>query len=303
MLKKSIDAYVALRRAMGLRIEDPEYLLRSFASWASERGETHVRSQTVMEWAASKGSAWRRERKLRVVAAFARHAVAEDPRHEVPPIHVFSHKTVLVTPHIYSDDEVVRLMRAAEQLPPTWRMRPHTAATLFGLLASTGLRLSEALSLRLGDFTADGLVIRHTKFNKSRLVPIHPSTVSALDCFLARRRRARVSGDYLFASPRGGRISRKTVSTWFYRLARGIGLRGAPGTRGPRIHDLRHTFAVRSLETAPLCGAVVGAHVRALSTYLGHSRVAHTCSYLQTTPRLMRGIADACERLIEGGQQ
>ena len=145
MLKAGIDAYLALRRSLGYRLEDEEYLLHSFASWASERGEIHVRSQTVMAWAAASGSPWRREKKLRVVAAFARHASAEDPRHEVPPTHVFQRRITSAVPHIYTAEEVRRLLDAAEQLRPTWPLRPHVVVMLFGLLASTGLRLSEAL--------------------------------------------------------------------------------------------------------------------------------------------------------------
>jgi integrase/recombinase XerD len=300
-LQEGIDAYLAVRRAVGFRLEDEERLLRSFEQWASARGETHVHTQTVMSWAASKGSPWRREKKLRAIATFARHASAEDPRHQVPPVGVFRRKIERATPHIYTPEQVRALVGAAEQLPPVWPLRPHVIATLFGLLSSTGLRLSEALGLRLGDITSDGLIIRKTKFNKTRIVPLHPTAAAALERYLERRRQACVGTDYLLVSRRGGRVPRPTATLWFFKLARQLGWRGAPGTRGPRLHDLRHTFAVRALEASLAGAATIGAHALALSTYLGHASVANTDWYLHATPRLMRGIADACERVADGG--
>jgi len=301
MLRQSIDAYLALRRAVGFQLKTEEHLLHDFARWASDRGETHVRTQTATEWAATARSTWQRERRLRTVAGFARHAQAEDLVHEVPPIFVFGRRHVRPRPHIYSPDEIGRLLDAASRLPVIWPLRPQTFTTLFGLLASTGLRVSEALALRFGDVTNDGLVIRKAKFNKSRLVPLHETVASALGRYLELRRRASSVSDYVFVSPMGGRLPHKTVSQTFLRLMRQAGLRSGPGTPGPRIHDLRHTFAVRALEACPQDGSPVGWRVRALSTYLGHGNLADTCWYLQATPELRRGVADACERLLEGG--
>lgn len=295
-----IDAFLALRRAVGFQLETEEYLRHDFARWAAARGETHVRAQAAMEWAAETRSPWQRERRLRTVATFARHARAEDTRHEVPPIFVFGHKHIRPVPHVYSPDEVQRLLVAASRLAPTWPLRPQVFTTLFGLLASTGLRVSEALDLCFDDVIADGLIIRKTKFNKTRLVPLHPTSATALDRYLDVRRRASTVSDYVFISPKGGRLSYRTVLAWFLRHSREAGLRKGPGTRGPRIHDLRHTFAVRALESSPASASPVGPHIRALSTYLGHTHVADTCWYLHATPQLMRGVADACERFLEG---
>jgi len=132
-------------------------------------------------------------------------------------------------------------------------------------------------------------------------VPLHPTAVSALDGYLERRRHSSTASDYLFIAPKGGRLPHQTVTKTFLRLARQAGLRSGPGTPGPRIHDLRHTFAVRALEAWPQGGSPVGWRMRALSTYLGHRNVADTCWYLHATPHLMRGVADACERFLEGG--
>jgi integrase len=301
MLRQTIDAYLALRRAVGFQLKTEEHLLHDFARWASDRGETHVRTQTAIEWAATARSTWQRERRLRAVAGFARHARAEDPLHEVPPIFVFGRRHVRPRPHIYSPDEIGRLLDAASRLPAIWPLRPQVFTTLFGLLASTGLRVSEALALRFGDVTSDGLVIRKAKFNKSRLVPLHETVASALGRYLELRRRASSVSDYVFVSPMGGRLPYKTVSETFLQLMRHAGLRSGPGTPGPRIHDLRHTFAVRALEACPHDGSPVGWRMRALSTYLGHGNIGATCWYLQATPDLLRGVADACERFLEGG--
>jgi integrase len=303
MLTSSIDAYLALRRAVGFRLKTEEQLLHEFARWAAERGDTHVRTQTVTEWAAAARSTWQRERRLRVVAGFARHARAEDPRHEVPLIFVFGRRPVRPRPHLYSPEELRRLLAAASQLPAIWPLRPQVFTTLFGLLASSGLRVSEALALRFDDVTSDGLIIRKTKFNKNRLVPLHATTAAALGRYLELRRRASRVSDYVFVSPKGGRLPFPTVHTTFLQLMRHAGLRSGPGTPGPRIHDMRHTLAVRALEACPNGGSPVGSRMRALSTYLGHRNLADTCWYLHATPQLMRGVADACEQFLEGGPQ
>ena len=301
MLRQSIDTYLALRRAVGYQLKTEEHLLHDFARWAAECGETHVQTKTATEWAAATRSTWQRERRLRTVAGFARHARAEDPRHEVPPIFVFGRRHVRPRPHVYSSDEMGRLLDAASRLPAIWPLRPQVFTTLFGLLVSTGLRVSEARALRFHDVTRDGLVIRKTKFNKSRLVPLHETATSALGRYLELRRRASSMSDYVFISTKGDRLPRNTVSQTFLKLMRQTGLRSGPGTPGPRIHDLRHTFAVRALEGCPEDGSPVGWRLRALSTYLGHGNPADTCWYLQATPDLRQGIADACERFLEGG--
>ena len=156
MLRASVDAYLALRRAVGFKLKTEEYLLHDFVRWASDRGESVVRTQTAIEWAAAARVPWQRERRLRAVAGFARHARAEDGRHEVPPIFVFGRRHVRPRPHIYSSDELGRLLEVASRLAPIWPLRPQVFTTLFGLLAATGMRVSEALALRFSDVTTDG---------------------------------------------------------------------------------------------------------------------------------------------------
>lgn len=281
-------------------MENEAYYLHSFARFSASRCETHVRTPTAMEWAAGAISPQARERRLRTVARFAKYVRTEDPRHQVPPTHVFAHNHVRPLPRIYSTEEIRRLLEAASRLTPTGSLRPHTYTTLFGLLAATGLRVSEALALRLDDLTRDGLLIRETKFHKSRLVPMHPTTQAALERYLDQRCHLAGRSDHIFISLRGNGLAYPAVRKTFLQLARDVALPPRPANRKPRIHEFRHTFAVRVLETSPEESGM-GRHMRALSTYLGHASFAGTYWYLQATPRLLHGIADACETFIEEG--
>lgn len=204
------------------------------------------------------------------------------------------------SPYLYGTDEIIGLMRAAAQLRPAGSVRPLMYSTLFGLLAATGMRISEALALRLADVTDDGLMIRQTKFQKSRLLPVHDTTRRALDEYLEVRARLGTLDNALLVADTGRAPAYSTVVAVFLRLARSIRLRGGPGHRGPRIHDLRHTFAVRSLERCGHDRHTVARHIVALSTYLGHAHVTDTYWYLQATPILMGQIAIAGEALHRG---
>ena len=190
-------------------------------------------------------------------------------------------------------------MNAALDLPPRGSIRPHTYYHLFGLLAATGLRISEALGLQRNDFTEDGLVVRCGKFGKSRLLPIQASTRQALNDYIAIRTRLGCDGDDLFVVTTGRAPHKVTTHVIFVKLARQLGLRGPGRTRGPRLHDLRHTFAVRSLEACAHDRQAVAHHIAALCTYLGHADVSNTYWYLEATPVLLRDIAAAGERLFK----
>lgn len=193
MLTSAIDTYVALRRAVGLKFVGDGDLLRSYGHFAVARGDTHVRADRVLEWAARAETPGRRERRLRIVVGFARHAKAEDPRHEIPPRHVFGReRRVPAPPYIYRAGEIELLLDSARKLGPRRSLRPRTYYTLFGLLACTGLRISEALGLRIADFSNGVLVVRGTKFGKSRLVPRH-DMASAAPIGYTRERQQRSS--------------------------------------------------------------------------------------------------------------
>ncbi|MBB4264210.1 tyrosine-type recombinase/integrase [Bradyrhizobium sp. CIR3A] len=236
------------------------------------------------------------------VRRFALAMHAEDRRHQVPAADALGHAVVKRRPpYIYSAEEIARLLRAAAALPPAGSIRPTMYATLFGLLTATGMRIAEALALQIDDVTADGLVVRQTKFQKSRLLPLHATARLALDRYLVARRSLTTTDRALFVSVAGQSLPYNTVRRIFLQLLDGTNLRGAHSGRDPRIHDLRHTFAVRSLEQCRHDRATVVRHIVALSTYLGHAHVTDTYWYLQATPVLMGQIAEAGEALLIGG--
>jgi len=165
MLTPAIDAYLAIRRSAGFGLRVTEGFLRNYARFATARGDTHIREQTTLEWAALAPSASQRGRRLEAIRIFARHAQAEDAQHEVPRQNVFPRQRLLYRPFIFTEVQSRQLLEQAARLPPSDSLRPWTYCTLFSLLAVTGMRISEALALRFEDITADGLVIRTTKFH------------------------------------------------------------------------------------------------------------------------------------------
>ena len=185
---RAIEAYLALRRATGFAMLNAEYLLKSFAAFAAERGQTHVHTQTAIDWAACGPSVAQRDARLKAVCRFERHVRVEDARHELPPVNHFGARKTRRLPHIYSAAEIDRLIEAALQLRSKGGLRSRTYATLIALLAVTGLRISEALKLTVADVTRDGLLIRETKFRKTRLAPLHDTAVASLKRYLAHRR-------------------------------------------------------------------------------------------------------------------
>ncbi len=304
MLSDDITHYVELHRELGYKFRLQECLLRHFARFAEPRGDEFVLRATALAWAKEAPSVDQRRERLALVRRFAQRMQAEDQRYELPPTRAFGRlRRRRRVPHIYTPQEIHRLLKAASLLGPKGSGRGQIHVTLFALLASTGLRISEALALQLDDITADGLVVRNTKFRKSRLVPLHPTARAALERYLAVRVRRCVTDKSLFLSTWDQGISYPRVNTVFLELMRSIGLRGAPGTPGPRLHDLRHTFAVRALETAEGDGDDIARHILALATYLGHAHPSDTYWYLQATPKLMAGISDAAERFFTGGRR
>lgn len=298
MLTESVLAYLSLRRAGGFLLLADERLLLDYARYASNQGEDHIRAATAIDWAAKANSLNQRGLRLRTLIRFARHIRAEDPAHELPPDHVFAATIHRRLPHIFAPAEIHRLMEAAGKLGLEGSLQPRTYQTLFGLLVSCGLRVSEAIALKVEDMTRDGLVIRETKFRKTRLVPMHESTERAMQEYLRRRQQVGGTTGHFFVSPQGKALTYATVSRNFLRLLRSLGLRGSKGQPGPHLHDLRHTTTVRALETCP--PDQVANHMLALSTYLGHSRLANTYWYIHATPQLMTGIADACRDHLGG---
>lgn len=303
MLMQSIDSYLQLRRAAGFKLRDTEALLKEFASFASERGEIHIQADTAIAWAGRATSLNQRARRLNSLILFARYIRAEDADHQVPPSGVFAHPShSRPLPHIFTPTQIAAILAEAKQLPPPGSLRPHTFYTLIGLVAACGLRISEALALQIDDIRPDGLYIRETKFRKSRLLPLHPTTAKQLVLYLDRRRQVAPLETRVFVSLRNKPLRYPTVNETFLFLLRKLGLRAGPGQPGPRLHDARHTFASRALEKAPDESSKITRHMLALSTYLGHAHVTDTYWYLQSTTRLMTDIANDCQAYLEGGR-
>jgi integrase len=303
VLSKDLQRHADLHWALGFKFRTQHALLRLFVAHAEKSGDEFVSAARVVDWAAQAPSPAQRRNRLLTIRRFALALRAEDPRHEIPPDNVFGHpERRRRKPYIYTPNEIAQLLDAAARLSPATSLKSSTYETLFGLLAATGMRISEALALRLGDITADGLLIRTTKFQKSRLLPLHSTTQSAIDRYLKIRTRTIVADDHLFLSVSFGPLPYDTAASVFRRLARALGIKGGPGQLGARIHDLRHTFAVRSLEGCPGDKQVIARHLIALSTYLGHARVIDTYWYLEATPILLKDVAAAGEMWLRGPQ-
>jgi integrase len=298
---EAVEGYLALRRAAGFSLSNVEYLLRSYARFAGERGEHFIHAETVIEWACHSSSIAQRHTRYQTIYRFADHVRLEEPRHELLPRNHFCYRKTRRVPHIYSADEIERLIRAAMQLPPLGSLRPHTYTALISLLAATGMRVSEALNLLLSDIHAEGLLIRKTKFQKTRLVPLHETAVNGLRQYLACRRKLHPGGEHVFITDDGHRLPYWKVNAIFRKLLKSADLVPASG-RAPRLHELRHTLAVRALEQSPSGRQRVGQHMVALATYLGHVNIDSTYWYLETTPELLHDIAVAGESFLCGGR-
>jgi integrase len=303
MLMQAIDSYLRVRRAAGFQLRDTEALLKEFAYFATERGEIHIKSDTAITWAGRSTSLKQRARRLNTLILFAHYIRAEDADHQVPPNGVFAHHPrSRPLPHIFTPTQIDAILGEAKQLPPTGSLRPHTFYTLFGLVAACGLRISEALALQIDDIQPDGLHIRETKFRKNRLVPLHATTARQLALYLERRQQVAGAETRVFISLRRKPLRYPTVDETFLFLLRKLGLRAGPGQPGPRLHDVRHSFASRALENSPDEPSKITKHMLALSTYLGHAHITDTYWYLQSTTHLMTRIADDCQAYLEGGQ-
>lgn len=300
MLNKLLNEYLDLRKATGFKFRTAEILLRSFVAFAAKRGDRRVRAATAVKWASLTKMPKQRYTRLRAVARFAEYLRAEDPRHELPPARLFVSSPSRPTPRIFTEDEIALIVSSALALGRGREILGKTYSTLFGLIATTGMRLSEALSLRFSDVSEDGLMIRKTKFGKSRFLPLHATTMAVLKAYLRERRRFAKDADVVFLSYRNKPFSRHAVLMMFRRLCQTVGIKKDAFGKRARIHDLRHTFAVRALERCPVGRDQVERHMVALTTYLGHTRIESTYWYLEVTPRLMRDIAAACEAVTEG---
>jgi integrase len=297
-LAASAKDYLALRRSLGFELYHLTWWLPDFVSYVKRHGSSVITTELALGWAQQPLDAdpnwW--AAKLGAIRRFAQHHRAFDPRTEVPPADLLPRRKQRLVPHLYTDDEVTSLMRAAECLRP---LKAATYTTLVGLLSATGMRLGEAIALEHDDVDwRDALLtVRDGKFHKSRQVPVHATTLQALRAYVAvrdRLRPVRQSSTFL-VSRAGTKLLEQNVWYVFAGLRQRAGLL-RPGRRAPRIHDLRHTFAVKTLTRWYRDGVDVERRLPWLSTYLGHVSPATTYWYLTATPELLALASERAER-------
>lgn len=291
-LRSALERYLSMRQGLGCKYRDQAPRLRDFVSFMEMRKAGTITTKLALAWATlPPRSHVSSARRLIDVRGFARHIASIDPKTEVPPTGIFP-QWKRPKPYVYSDVEINALLAAALALPPTDGLRRWTYHHLFGLIAVTGMRLSEVIDLQRGDVDLEQgvLTVRKTKFGKSRLLPLHPTTRAALHSYAKRRDNHLGSrcGPHFFVAERGARLLKQYVHRVFWRLSREIGLRRPGDSSGPRVHDLRHSFAIRTLLDGYREGRDVEKSLPALSTYLGHTSVQDTYWYLSACPDLMQ---------------
>jgi integrase len=295
-----------MRRGLGFKLVRHEAGLQDFVSFLERKRSSRITVKLALEWATQHTHHTPGEwaMRLSIVRGFARHWSATDPLTEVPPLHLLPYRPQRAQPYFYSNQEIKELLKAAKTRPSIDPLRAWTYYCLFGLLAVTGLRLGEALNLRIGDIDwSEGiLTIRGAKFGKSRLVPLHATTRKVLADYAKRRDQrfsARIDGSF-FLNKNGNRLDKGEVHRAFYTLSRQIGLRAVDASRGPRLHDFRHRFAVQTLLRWYRNGEDPKRRLPILSTYLGHAHVTDTYWYLTGTPELLRAAGERLEKRWEG---
>ncbi len=304
-LRKAAENYLTMRRSLGFKLRDMGYNLHHFVSFMEQQGTSIITTELALSWAQQPQNVQHAHwaARLSFVRSFARYWSATDPRTEIPPMGLLPHRYKRVTPYIYSDDEIQQILKAAKNLPPSTGLRPWTYYSLFGLLAVTGMRISEVTRLDRGDVDLDQelLTVRFSKFNKSRLIPLHPSTVEKLKLYLNRRDQLypRAPTHRFFLSNQGTPLTECMVRWTFVKLSRQIDLRKIGHGFGPRLHDFRHRFAVTTLLHWYQTGVDVEQDLPVLSTYLGHAHVTDTYWYLSAIPELLALTKDRLEKRWE----
>ena len=293
-LSQSLEDYLALRRALGFKMNDAQRLLSRFLVFLEQQGSARITSELALQWATQSPTTSPPEgaRRLTLVRGFARFRAAIDPQTQIPAIGLLNARAQRAVPYLYTETEVVRLLEAASQLPSPTGLRAQTAVTALGLLSVTGMRVGELLALDDTDvdLTLGEVTIRHGKFDKARMLPLHPTTQDVLRTYVAARDRVfpiPPTPSFL-VSEQGTRLSQWSLRNTFVKLSRQIGLRAATDHHGPRRHDFRHRFAVEVLLHWYREEVDVDRHLPELSTYLGHVKVADTFWYLSATPELLQ---------------
>lgn len=309
----ALTQYVALRRALGTQLQEPARTLVHFVEFLAREGAEFITSELALRWAMEpklvQRATW--ARRLGMVRRFASWLSTVDPRTEVPPRRLLAARRRRNKPHIFTEQEIVRLMGEADRLTSPTGLRAVSYATLIGLLSATGLRPGEALALDLADVDLQSgiLAIRESKFGKSRFVPVQESTCVALAHYAKQRDKlcSRRATEAFLVSERGKRMLGCAARRTFARISCSIGLRALTGRRrsgrGPRLQDFRHSFATRRLIEWYRAGLDVGRELPKLSTYLGHVNASHTYWYIEAVPELLQLATERLGRHQTGGER
>ena len=299
-----LDEYLDMRRGMGFKLAKHEPELKKFIAFLHAQGAERVTTELALAWAQQPRhtSPAHRAQRLGRARDFARYLSASDPRTEIPPQGLLPAQPQRAQPYIYSDEQILALVRGAAALQPAAGLRSHTYSTLFGLLAVTGMRIGELLALNHDDVDLQQGVLTVTKgkFNKTRLIPLHESTVRKLRAYVRRRDAWLPVGaaSSFFVSDHGLRLDRLAVRHIFIKVSRLIGLRKVTDSHGPRVHDLRHTFAVRTLINWYRSGINPEQRLPLLSAYLGHAKVSDTYWYLSAVPELLGAVSTRLDNFL-----
>lgn len=302
----AVGEYLELRRALGFKLYVEGRWLEQFARFLERRRVRRITARLALEWATqpTRAHVSHLARRLGVVRGFAHFYAARDYRTEVPALGLLPGRYHRKPPHIYTNEEIRRLLRGAAQLPSTMGLRARTYETLIALLVVTGMRIGEAVNLDKNDVDLPGalLTVRRTKFGKSRFVPLSASTCRALERYAAQRDQMappQLTSSFLVGE-RGERLTVNVAEKTFVKLSRKVGLRTLTDRRGPRLHDLRHRFAVHTLLHWYRTGVDVESSLPKLSTYLGHAHPTDTYWYLSTVPELMSLVVARLEQRSGG---
>ena len=296
-LREAIHEYIEMRRHLGFKLKQDCRLLHQFARFMEQHEKPFITVELAVRWAQQPHDAqpawW--AKRLSAVRVFARHRKAIDPRTEIPPCELLAFKPGRAKPYLYSDQQIRDLLQVARKMSCSYErtsLRPWIYHCLFGLLAVSGMRVGEVCDLEVRDVDPDAavLTIRGAKFGRHRLIALHHSTCDVITDYIARRERhwrGRCVSSYLFVSSRGNRIDPSDITRTFHKLSRQIGLRGETDGHGPRIHDLRHSFATKVLALGYRNHENPERIMPILSTWLGHVKIADTQWYLQASPQLL----------------
>ncbi len=310
-LNQAVQDYFKLRHGLGFKLKCPEIWLRQFITFLKRNRTTRITTKLALQFATQEPGLTAKTYacRLSAVRGFARYRLADDPKTEIAPAGLLPFAQGRAHPYFYSQTEIRKLLKAARNHPSPRRFQARTYYCVLGLLAVTGMRIGEVLNLtpESVNWAERLLTIRNAKYGKSRLIPLHCSTLRALKAYAKCRdryfaQRSHLSMRYFFPTSVGTRLQVSQINRVFVLLSRRLGLRAPGSQRGPRLHDFRHRFAVETLLRWYRRGVPVDQRLPVLSTYLGHVHVTGTYWYLSSTPALMIAAGRRLEQRWGGVQ-